>query len=94
MNKSCEKKLEQILEGSVLSSSNKYFCRNRFTGEGMMLNHKEASVYGYILDAYQQYLDAVENKNSKAIHRAITDYDKSREVFMTMNNDAYYLLID
>tara|TARA_R110000782_G_scaffold176801_1_gene267773 strand:+ start:662 stop:946 length:285 start_codon:yes stop_codon:yes gene_type:complete len=94
MNKSSEKKLVKILKESTLNPKLNYLGRNRFSGEGMKLNYKEASVYTYILDAYSKYLKAAEDKNSKLVSRAIKDYDKSREVFGYLNNKAYMFLID
>mgnify|MGYP003635677782 FL=1 len=94
MNKSSEKKLSKILSLSTLDSKLRYFCKNRFSGEGMLLNYKEASVYAYIMESYSQYSRAEEAGDRKLVSRAILDYDKSREVFSYLNPKAYMFLVD
>ena len=55
MNKSCQKKLEKILEGSTLNPNQMYLCKNPFTEVLITLNYKEASVYQYIIHWYSIY---------------------------------------
>jgi hypothetical protein len=97
MNKSCQKKLEKILEGSTLNPNQMYLCKNPFTEVSLKLNYKEASVYNYIIESYRKYYfeeKLGKNASSNKITKYIRDYDKSREVFAYLNPNAYRVLVD
>jgi hypothetical protein len=94
MNKSCQNKLEKILEVSDLNPNQQYLCQNGFTGESIILNYREASVYGYINHWYSLYHKNFERGHQSNVIKAIRNYDKAREVFRFMNSKAYYTLVD
>ena len=94
MNKSCQKKLEKILEGSKLNLNQMYLCKNPFTNVSLTLNGKEAAVYEYIIDSYRRYRTEYLVGNYNKGNKAISAYDKAREVFLFLNPNAYRLLVD
>ena len=100
MEKSIEKKLVKILNESDLNPKMDYLCKS-YIGKEMILNYKEASVYNYILDAYnkyeeveKKYLKNLNIKNTIIMNKAIKDYDTSREVLCYLNQEAYMKLVD
>ena len=94
MNKSCQKKLEKILEGSKLNLNQMYLCKNPFTNVSLALTGEQASVYQYIIHWYSMYhQETALGYQSNAI-KAIRNYDKAREVFLFLNPNAYRVLVD
>jgi hypothetical protein len=97
MNKSCQKKLEKILEGSKLNLNQMYLCKNPFTNVSLALTGEHASVYNYIIESYRKYYfeqQLGKNASSNKLTKHMRDYDKAREVFLFLNPTAYRLLVD
>jgi hypothetical protein len=62
-------------------------ARNPFSGVQVDLNGFEASIYGWLMNWYRQYERGV-------MPVPVQTYDDMKYLFLELNNDAYFDLID